>query len=52
MLPNTAHSLQEASNEDVLSEAKEVKQGKTFYIAQEMLTTERMYECVVCMYVA
>eukprot|EP00731_Ephydatia_muelleri_P001734 Em0001g1734a len=32
-----------ASHEDVLSEAKGVKRGKTFYIAQEMLTTERTY---------
>ena len=52
VLPNTPHSLQEglfASNEDVLNEAKGVKRGKTFYIAQEMLTTERTYVCVcVC----
>ena len=52
VLPNTPHSLQEglfASHEDVLSEAKGVKRGKTFYIAQEMLTTERTYVCVcVC----
>ena len=47
VLPNTPHSLQEglfALNEDVLSEAKGVKRGKTFHIAQEMLTTERTYE--------